>query len=897
MDWKAHIRAALKDARVPDDDVLEELAQHASSTYESARADGCTAEEASSRVDREIAEWRRDAAVLRHRARPAAAVESPPPSSRRLVGVSQDVSYACRLLRRRPGVTLVAVLTIALGVGATTVLFSATYGVLMKPLPWPDADRLVRLAETRGGRAPRFGAFTNAMYVTWRKQSATLENLAAWSVRTVTLTSGDAADRVAMGAVSSELLPMLGARLTAGRLFQPGDETPGAERVIVLSHALWRDRFGSRPETVGALAQIDGQPHRIVGILDREFVFLDRETRLWTPFVVPPPTGNYLSLFNAVGKLRVGASTAQAAAEGRARGRVAPDSGLTTTAIFGGKGEIEVSVVPLHEAMTSDVRRALLILLAAVVLLMTTATANIASLQLARAAARRREFAVRAALGAGAGRLARQLLVENLVISALGGLGGVALAAVLHRVLPSILPADFPRVADIGLNAAVLGFALMVSLVAGVAFGVVPAFGAGALDVAHSLAENGTAPVGGRLRLRTSRIRAVIIGGQVAIACVLLVSGTLFVRSFTALLNADRGYNPAGVLTARVALPATVYTPQQRHAVVSQILARLASAPGVLDAAFTSELPLRPSGSTTAFTMPSRQGGRDTVAVQASPRIVTARAFSAMGMRIIAGRPFTDADTETSQPAVIVNRTFARRYLGDNAIGVRLPMGVGYHDGVEGEIVGVVEDTRSLSAVDPPQPEMYYSYRQFEGRLPVPVVTLLVRTAGDPAALASSLRTAIREADSRLVPEAVRTMEDALRLGLARPRLYAVLLAAFAACAVVIAGVGLFGVLSYTVAQRSREIAVRSALGASPGALVRLVVGQGMTVTLAGVVVGLFASLILTGTLSRFLFGVTPHDPLTFILVPALLTAVSAVACFVPARRAARVDPVSVLRG
>jgi putative ABC transport system permease protein len=894
MDWKSHIRAALREA--VDHDVLEELAQHASSTFEAARAEGCTPDEAMARVDRYVAEWRRDASMLRHRSRRPLTVEPPAVSASRFAGVPQDLKYAARLLRRRPAVTLVAILTIALGIGATTVLFSATYGVLMKPLPWPDADRLVRLAETRGGRAPRFGAFTNALYLTWRDQSATLDGLAAWSVRTVTMASGDNTDRVSMSAASANLLPMLGARVSTGRLLGPQDEAPGAEHVVVLSAALWRDRFGSSAAAVGTRLHVDGQPYRIVGVLEPQFVFLDRDVRMWTAFVVPPASGNYLSLFNAVGRLRPGVTPAQAAAEGRARGRVAPDSGLTTTAIFGGPGDIDVSVVPLLDAMTVDVRRALLILLAAVVLLMITATANIASLQLARAAARRRELAVRAALGAGAARLAGQLLVENLFISAVGGLVGLGLAAALHRALPSILPADFPRAADIGIDAAVLGFAFAVSMIAGVAFGVLPALGARRLDLAQSLAENATAPVGGRLRLRTSRTRALIIAGQVAIACVLLVCGTLLVRSFTALMHADRGYDPSGVLTARVAMPGPIYTAESRLALVDQMLARLAATPAVTDAAFASEMPLRPSGSTSAFTLRSSQAGGGTIAVQASPRIVSPRAFSAMGMRIIAGRGFTDADTASSQPVVIVNRTFARRYLGDSPVGARLPMGVGYQDGVEGVVAGVVEDTRSLTAVDPPQPEMYFSYRQFKGRLPVAVVTLVVRTNGDPAALASALRTVIREADPGLVAEAVRTMEDSLRLGLARPRLYAVLLAGFAVCALLIAGVGLFGVLSYTVAQRSREIAVRSALGASPQAVVRLVVRQGLTVTVAGIATGLAASLILTDTLSKFLFGVTPRDPLTFLLVPVLLVVVAGVACFVPARRAAAVDPVSVLR-
>ena len=809
----------------------------------------------------------------------------------------QDVRYGARALRRRPGIALVTVLTMALGVGVTTVLFSTTYGVLMKPLPWPDADRLVRLTETRGGRLPRFGAFTNALYLTWRQRSTTLDELAGWSLRNVTLTAGSGADRVPSSAVSAGMLPMLGARVALGRPLRIEDELAGAEGVALLSHGLWQDRFGSRADIVDTVVQLDGQPHRIVGVLAPEFVFLDRNVRLWTPLRVPPVAGNSLSLFNAVAKLRPGVTIAQAAAEGRARGLAAPDTGMTTTAIFGGTGAIDVAMVPLLEAMTAEVRRPLLILLAAVTLLLVAAIANIASVQLAQASSRRRELALRAALGAGGSRIARQLVVENLLLGLCGGALGAAFAAALHRGLPALLPADFPRVADVGMNGIVVTFAALLSLGAGLVSGIVPLAAARRRDLAGSLAENGAAPVGSRLRVSTARLRASIIVAQVAIACVLLVGGALLARSLQALLDADRGYEPSGLMTARVALPGTLYSPEQRLAIVDAILARLSATGGVGAAAFTSELPLVASGSTAAFTMRSPVAGSGTITAQASPRIVSAGAFAALGMRIVEGRAFTEADTASSQPVIIVNRTFARRYLGAAAVGARLPMGVGYRDPVEGEVVGVVDDTRPVGGSDPPQPEMFFCHRQFGGRLPVPAVTVLIRTPGDPAALTGALRTAIGEAHSGLVAEALMTMEDRVLRGLARPRLYAVLLGGFAVCALLVAGVGLFGVLSFSVAERSREIAVRAALGARPARLILLVVGQGLGVIAPGIAIGLLAAALLTGMLSAVLYGITPHDTVTFLAVPAVLAAMSAVACFIPARRAASVNPASVLRG
>jgi predicted permease len=377
----------------------------------------------------------------------------------------------------------------------------------------------------------------------------------------------------------------------------------------------------------------------------------------------------------------------------------------------------------------------------------------------------------------------------------------------------------------------------------------------------------------------------------------LLVGASLLGRSFAALLNADRGYEPSGLLTARLALPGAMYTPERRYLLVERILDRLAAVPGVTDAAFTSELPLTAGGSTSAFQMRSRHIDGGIASVQASPRIVSPRTFRALGTRIVAGRSFTDADTQTSEPVVVVNQAFVRQYLGGSPLGAKLPMGVGYQQSdTQATVVGVVEDVRYLTAADASQPEMFYSYRQFSARLPVPVVTLLVRSQGDPTTLAPALRTAVREADAGLVPEVVVPMQDRMLATLARPRLYAILLGALAAFALAVAAVGLFGVLSFTVAQRSRELAVRAALGARPGDIVRLVLRQGVIVTSAGLTVGLLGSAALARSIGTLLYGVTPHDAVTYVIVPALVMCIAAAACVGPALRAARLDPLRVLR-
>lgn len=383
--------------------------------------------------------------------------------------------------------------------------------------------------------------------------------------------------------------------------------------------------------------------------------------------------------------------------------------------------------------------------------------------------------------------------------------------------------------------------------------------------------------------------------GQVAIACVLLVGASLLGRSFYLLLTADRGYEPSGLLTARVSLPASIYSNERRYAIVQSILDRLASNPAISDAAFTSELPLTAGGSTSAFTL-QRAGGP--VSVQASPRIVSARVFSALGVRVVAGRGFAESDTESSPPVVVVNRAFARRYLDDQAVGAKLPMAVGYQDSeVEATVIGVVDDVRYLSLADPTQPEMYYSYRQFARRVPVPVVSVLLRTPHDPARLAAELRTAIRQADPALVPEAIATMEDRMLTGLSKPRLYALLLGGFALFALLVAGVGLFAVLSQTVAERSREIAVRAALGAQRSDIIRLIAGHGLAITATGLVVGVVIATVLTRWLATILYGVSPHDPATFVAVAVVLLFVGLLACLVPARRAMKLDPVQVLKG
>ena len=813
-------------------------------------------------------------------------------------GFLQDLRYAARLARRQPRHALLTIGMTALGIGATTALFSVAYGVLWKPLPWPHADRVVVLKETRGGNPPRFGAFSNAAYLAWREQPATIDDIAAWSQRVVTLSGATVPERIRVTAATASLFRVLGVRPLIGNLFEERDES---SPVILLSESLWRQRFGGDADAIGKLVQLDGRPHTIVGVLPDSMSYPDRQARAVVPFAVPPASANMLFVFSAIATLRPGTGAAQAAAEGTARGRFAADTGMTTQAVFGSNGPIEITTEPMTGAMTADVRLPLIVLLAAVGLLLATATANVASLQLARATTRGREMAIRAALGAGSPRVARHLLAESLLLGITGGFVGVALTMALQRSLPSLLPADFPRVDDLGVNAAVIGFALILTAGTSIAFGLLPALNIRKSNLVEALSGEGTAPSGAGIHARTTRTRMVIMTAQVAIACVLLVGASLLGRSFIALLNADRGFDAGGVLSARLTMPDSLYPSQERrYALVDGILNQLRARPGVTEASFTSELPLTRGGSTAAFTLKSPAVPGGVMTAQASPRIVGPRYFATLQMRAVAGRTFSDADTESAERAVVVNQSFARRYLGDSWIGSKLPV-AGYAtkgDNVTATVVGVLEDVRYVSAQDQAsQPEMFYSYRQMAGRLPVQTITLLVRTSGDPAAITSRLQSVIREADDRLVADVILPLEQRLLTTLARPRLYSVLLASFAGFALLTATIGLFGLLSYSVSQRSRELALRAALGANRQRILLLMLRQGLTLTVVGLAAGMLASIWLTGLLSTQLYGVAPHDPFTFICVPVLLLAIGALACLLPAWRAATIDPVRILRG
>lgn len=823
--------------------------------------------------------------------------------------LGRDVRYAVRTLSRSPGFAFVVVLLIGLGIGATTTLFSLTYGVLLRPLSWPEPDRLVRLQETRGGKAGRVPwTITNTTYHAWREQPRTIEELGGWRRgRLMTFSTGAGEpERLSVGNVTPSLLRVLRARPAAGRIF--ADDDPAAADgpgVVILSYTVWQRRFAADPAIVGRSFRLDDRLMTVVGVMPEAFAFPDRETQAWLPMGVARvrPGADVIAgqIFNAIARLRAGVTAEQASTEGTSRGRAAPTLANAGLGLFGNSGVIAVTAVPARDALTADVKPALIMLLAAVGLIFATAIASVLVLQTARVAKRRREIAVRMAIGASAGHLLQQWLIESALLGGAGGAAGLALAAALHRILPALLPPDFPRADDVTLDARVALVAAALTAFVVIVCGLLPALQARRDNLRDALAGDSTASGTSAASVRSTRMRAAMMVAQVAIACVLLVGTALLARSFAALLGADRGFDPHDVLTAHLTMKARPFAAQS--AGLERIQQRLQALSGVAQVGFGDALPFVTTGGFRGLTLPSPADPAVTIQAQTILRAVSPEYFPALGLRRVAGRALDRTDTASSRPVVVVNKTFAARYLGDRPLGIVLSIPIGaYRDW---EVVGIVDDLRQggLSGVapaafggvgDPPQPEMFFTYRQWTGS--ISELAYVIRANANPAALAPILRQILREEEPSLAIDSVMTMEDRVMQSLARPRTYAVLLGGFASFAMIIAAVGLFGVLSYMAAQRTREIGIRTALGAQPRDIVRLVTRETAAILVVGLGIGLAAAFLLAGSLRPMLYGVSTHDPKAFVIVPVVLSVIVGLACAIPARRATRVDPLAALR-
>jgi putative ABC transport system permease protein len=794
----------------------------------------------------------------------------------------QDVRYGIRMLLKNPGFALVAVITLALGIGANAAIFSVVNTVLLRPVPYEDPDRLMVLTENQRPKFPEFSV-SPGNFLDWQKQNTVFERLAAINGTAFILVGeGAEPERLRGARVSAGLFEMLGVNPVQGRTFLEQEDQPGHENVVILSNGLWKRRFAADPNVISQPITLSGISYTIIGVMPPRFGFPDRETELWTPIAFTAGDaqvhgGHYLS---AIGRLKQSATVEQARTEMSAiAARLAEQYPKSNT----GWG---VDVFPMQEYDVRDIKPALLVLLGAVGLVLLIACANVANLLLARATARQKEIAIRTALGASRGRVTRQLLTESILLALVGGAVGVLLAQWGIGSLLALAPQELPRVKDVTLDASVLGFTLLVTLLTGVIFGLVPALQSSRVNLNETLKEGGRGTTGGH-----HRVRAGLVVSEIALALVLLVGAGLLIRSFYRLQQVNPGFNPSNALAVTVSLPGLKYPqPEQRAAFFTQLIEKVSALPGVLAVGASQTLPIQGD-----FLLGFIIQGRPPYAPGEDPSTnyysVTPNYFKSMGIPLLRGREFTEQDRTGATRVAIINEEMAKRYFPDeDPIGKRIHVTQGPE--TFREIVGIVGDVKQYGLARPTTLQTYEPSLQ----APFSSMTLVVRADGNLVPLGGAIRSQVLAIDKEQPISRIRPLEQVVSESVARQRFSMLLLGIFAGVALILAAVGLYGVMSYSVTQRTHEIGIRTALGAKQTDVLKLVVGQGMVLALTGVGVGLLAAFALTRLMSVLLFGVSATDPLTFVAIPAVLTLVALVACFVPARRATKVDPMIALR-
>jgi putative ABC transport system permease protein len=795
--------------------------------------------------------------------------------------VLHDIRYALRTLHRHRVFALTAILTLGLGIGANTAIFSAVNGVLLRPLPYPDPDRIL----TIWGRHPAIGRESASLpdFLDWRK-ARSFSGMAAWANAAFTVTGTGEPEVVSGALVTPNYFRVLGAPIPLGRDFRD-DEARGAARVVVLSQGYWQRAYGGRSDIVGSRITLGGVPYTIVGAGARGLA-LPAEVDIWAPFQTDTTLGRRNDFLQVIGRLAPGATAETAEVELATIARRLEAEYPASNAGWG------VELIGLHERIVGEIQPALLVFLGAVALVLLIACANVANLMLVRVAARERELTIRAALGASRRRLVRQLLTESVLLALAGGVLGLGLAVWGVSALRALDPGTLPRLDAVRLDARALAFALVLSVGTGLLFGVVPAVRARRFDLRGGLAEGGRALSGARSAART---RSALVLAEVALASVLLVGAALLLRSFVGLTRVDPGVSVDGILTARVTLPRSRYDdPARQVAFADALLDRARALPGVASAALGSAAPVDDAVPYWAIALagveqPPPDVVQDAVVYRASPEY-----FHTFGLPLIRGRLFEASDRTDRTPVAIVSQGLARRYWpGGDPVGSRLTFGDPTDSATSWmTVVGVVGDVRQDGAVSPAYPQIYVPFAQLSNRS----VVVALRTGRNPLALAAPLKQALAGVDPSLALSQVTTMEQRVASTLARPRVNALLLAGFAATALVLAALGIYGVIAYSVVQRTRELGIRVALGASADAVLGMVMRQGLTPVMIGLAIGLGVAAAGSRVLRSLLYGVTATDLATYGAVAAFLTAVAAAASYVPARRAARSDPVQALR-
>jgi putative ABC transport system permease protein len=895
-DWQAFVRSHLKllglrperEARI-----VRELAAQLEDFYRDALTHGSSEAEADAHACAQVHDWERMAQDVwladRPHAQPALerlthAVENHPHLERGVVKMSsnalRDMRYAVRQLVATPAFTIVAILTLALGIGATTAIFSVVNGVLLRPLPYPHPENLVIVYEI----IPQYGRFSvaPANFLDWRRQNTVFERIAAYNGGSATFTEGGSAERITSASVSWDLFELLQVSPALGRGFRQEEDAPGKNNVIVLSYGMWQRRFGSDPNVLGRSVTLSGVPVTIVGVMPQGFYFASRTTEFWQPVALNPANASRGGHFLAViARTKPGVSTDRAGAEMKAIAeRLAKEYPKNSANESAG-------IALLREQVVGRIRPALLTLLAAVGVVILIACANVANLLLVRASLRGKEIAIRAALGAGRKRLALQMLTESLILSIAGGALGLLIAYLVMTPIKKLGAGSIPRVDDVSIDLLVLLFALLISLSTGLLFGLAPAWHALRAGLGEILKEGGrsSSASGGRW------VRGGLLVVEVALSIILLVGAALLLRSFSRLTHVDPGFRANNVLAFRVALPNASY-PQDynRIAFFDRLLADLDALPEVTAAGAVQNMPLR-GDYMLSFAVQGRPQAKPGEEPSANYRSASPDYFRALGIPLLRGRGFTPQDTEKSKMVALVDDAFVRRHFPDeDPIGHGLDIG----NGTDGfyEIVGVVGNVRYNGLDEKATPTMYVSARQQV----FSAMWVVVQTSGDPASVAASARQVLRNIDQSLPAFLMSPVADVVYDSVAQQRFSMLLLGIFAGIAVFLAAVGLYGVVAYSVSQRTQEIGVRIAMGAQRGQVLGLVVGGGMKLAAVGVVIGVGGALLLSRFIETMLFEITPLDTVSYVVTSAILLLVAAVACYVPAQRASRVDPIVALR-
>jgi predicted permease len=805
--------------------------------------------------------------------------------------IIQDIRFGLRMLVKSPTFTVVAVIALALGIGANSAIFSVVNTVLLRPLPYQDPDRLVMVWEDNSRHGYPRDTPAAANYIDWRDQNQVFEGMAATAEMSFNLTGAGEPERIDGKRVSANLFNLLGVEPYLGRAFSSEEDQPGGGRVVILSHGLWQRRFGSDMKIIGQSLNLNGESYTVVGVMPPHFQFPSREDELWVPiaFTSQEAASRGRHYLQVIARMKPGVTLQQARAEmNTIAARLQQQYPDQNT-------DLGAAVVPLHEQVAGDIKPALLVLLGAVGFVLLVACANVANLLLARAAGRQKEIAVRIALGASRLRLIRQFLTESVLLAAFGGVVGLLLSLWGVKLLKAFIPENISQAQAVTIDAKVLFFTLLVSLLTGLIFGLAPAMQASNFNLNETLKEGGRDSAAGS---RGNRIRGLLVIAEVAISLILLIGAGLLINSFLRLRHVDPGFRADKLLTMQIVLPKLKYPDQaRRSAFYTELLRRVEALPGVKAAAVANWIPLIRQGDSIGISIEGRPApapGQELIVVT---RVVSPHYFNTMGIQLLQGRQLDERQDRVDSPAVaVISETMARRFWhGEDPLGKRItpgsPDSASPDDWIT--IIGVAKDVRQFELDADPKPQMYLSYAQADFFAPQ---HLVVRTDVEPRSLAATVRGTVWEIDKDQPVSNISTMEDILSESIARQRFSMLLLGIFAAVALVLAAVGIYGVMSYTVTQRTREIGIRIALGAQKSDVLKLAVGHGLKLVLIGVVIGIVAAFILTRVMSSLLFGVSATDPTTFITISLVLISVAVLASYIPARRANKVDPMIALR-